>query len=66
MEDDFLKISKNLNAVRSILRVPTLDPKYKIAVLASNQVGVPIHYILMFFSCYLHNESRFKMRFVLK
>ncbi|GAU29318.1 hypothetical protein TSUD_226890 [Trifolium subterraneum] len=37
MEDDFLKISKNFNAVRSILRVPALDPKYKIAVLASNQ-----------------------------
>ncbi|WJX60367.1 Formyltetrahydrofolate deformylase 1, mitochondrial [Trifolium repens] len=37
MEDDFLKISKKFNAVRSILRVPTLDPKYKIAVLASNQ-----------------------------
>ncbi|KAK2372315.1 formyltetrahydrofolate deformylase 1, mitochondrial [Trifolium repens] len=37
MEDDFLKISKIFNAVRSILRVPTLDPKYKIAVLASNQ-----------------------------
>ncbi|CAJ2645821.1 unnamed protein product [Trifolium pratense] len=37
MEDDFLKISKKINAVRSILRVPALDPKYKIAVLASNQ-----------------------------
>jgi hypothetical protein len=57
MEDDFLKISKFFNAVRSIPRVPTLDPKYKIAVLASNQVCVPIHYTLMFFSCYLHNES---------
>lgn len=38
MEDDFLKLSKTFNAVRSILRVPALDPKYKVAVLASNQV----------------------------
>lgn len=37
MEEDFLKISKTYNAVRSILKVPALDPKYKIAVLASNQ-----------------------------
>ncbi|XP_058778188.1 formyltetrahydrofolate deformylase 2, mitochondrial-like [Vicia villosa] len=37
MEDDFLKLSKTFNAVRSILRVPALDPKYKVAVLASNQ-----------------------------
>lgn len=39
MEEDFLKISKTFNAVRSILRVPAIDPKYRIAVLASNQVG---------------------------
>lgn len=38
MEADFLKLSKTFNAVRSIIRAPTLDPKYKIAVLASNQV----------------------------
>ncbi|XP_004511698.1 formyltetrahydrofolate deformylase 1, mitochondrial-like isoform X1 [Cicer arietinum] len=37
MEEDFLKISKTFNAVRSILRVPAIDPKYRIAVLASNQ-----------------------------
>lgn len=40
MEEDFLKISKTYNAVRSILKVPALDPKYKIAVLASNQVHI--------------------------
>ncbi|GAB4835002.1 Formyltetrahydrofolate deformylase 2, mitochondrial [Ancistrocladus abbreviatus] len=37
MEDDFLKISKLFNAMKSVVRVPDLDPKYKIAVLASKQ-----------------------------
>ncbi|KAH7837642.1 hypothetical protein Vadar_016199 [Vaccinium darrowii] len=38
MEEDFLKLSKMFNAMRSVVRVPALDPKYKIAVLASKQV----------------------------
>ncbi|PIN19341.1 5'-phosphoribosylglycinamide formyltransferase [Handroanthus impetiginosus] len=37
MDKDFLKLSKLCNAMRSVVRVPTLDPKYKIAVLASKQ-----------------------------
>ncbi|XP_058104425.1 formyltetrahydrofolate deformylase 2, mitochondrial [Magnolia sinica] len=37
MDDDFVKLSKLFNAERSIVRVPDLDPKYKIAVLASKQ-----------------------------
>ncbi|KAF7810109.1 formyltetrahydrofolate deformylase 1, mitochondrial-like isoform X1 [Senna tora] len=37
MEEDFLKIAKAFNAVRSLVRVPDLDPKYKIAVLSSKQ-----------------------------
>ncbi|PSS04043.1 Formyltetrahydrofolate deformylase [Actinidia chinensis var. chinensis] len=37
MEEDFLKLSKTFNAMRSVVRVPALDPKYKIAVLASKQ-----------------------------
>ncbi|CAL0313749.1 unnamed protein product [Lupinus luteus] len=37
MEEDFLKLSQTFNAVRSVVRVPSLDPKYKIAVLASKQ-----------------------------
>ncbi|KAI4338463.1 hypothetical protein MLD38_023521 [Melastoma candidum] len=37
MEDDFLKISNRFNAMRSVVRVPLLDPKYKIAILASRQ-----------------------------
>jgi len=40
MEEDFLKLSQTFNAVRSVVRVPALDPKYKIAVLASKQVGI--------------------------
>ncbi|XP_058191538.1 formyltetrahydrofolate deformylase 1, mitochondrial-like isoform X7 [Rhododendron vialii] len=37
MEEDFLKLSKMFNAMRSVVRVPALDPKYKISVLASKQ-----------------------------
>ncbi|KAL9265930.1 Formyltetrahydrofolate deformylase 1, mitochondrial-like protein [Drosera capensis] len=37
MDDDFLKIAKTFNAMRSVVRVPCLDQKYKIAVLASKQ-----------------------------
>jgi len=40
MEEDFLKLSQTFNAIRSVVRVPALDPKYKIAVLASKQVGI--------------------------
>lgn len=40
MEEDFLKISKTFNAMRSVVRVPALDPKYKIAVLSSKQVYI--------------------------
>lgn len=38
MDEDFLKLGKMFNAMRSVVRVPNLDPKYKIAVLASKQV----------------------------
>ncbi|KAL2545277.1 Formyltetrahydrofolate deformylase 1 [Forsythia ovata] len=37
MDEDFLKLSKIFNAMTSVVRVPSLDPKYKIAVLASKQ-----------------------------
>ncbi|KAI4327139.1 hypothetical protein L6164_019636 [Bauhinia variegata] len=37
MDEDFLKLSTSFNAMRSVVRVPALDPKYKIAVLASKQ-----------------------------
>ncbi|XP_042054615.1 formyltetrahydrofolate deformylase 1, mitochondrial-like isoform X1 [Salvia splendens] len=37
MDDDFSKLGKMFNAMRSVVRVPNLDPKYKIAVLASKQ-----------------------------
>ncbi|XP_075477176.1 formyltetrahydrofolate deformylase 1, mitochondrial-like [Primulina tabacum] len=37
MDEDFLKLSKTFNAMRSVVRVPNLDPKYKISVLASKQ-----------------------------
>ncbi|XVF13406.1 hypothetical protein REPUB_Repub08aG0205100 [Reevesia pubescens] len=37
MDEDFLKLSKVFNATRSVVRVPDLDPKFKIAVLASKQ-----------------------------
>ncbi|CAI9095775.1 OLC1v1031788C1 [Oldenlandia corymbosa var. corymbosa] len=37
MEEDFLKISRMFNAISSVVRVPSLDPKHKIAILASKQ-----------------------------
>lgn len=37
MDEDFKNLSKMFNAMRSIVRVPDRDPKYKIAVLASKQ-----------------------------
>ncbi|XP_029127648.1 formyltetrahydrofolate deformylase 2, mitochondrial isoform X2 [Cajanus cajan] len=37
MEEDFLRLSKTFNAMRSVIRVPALDPKYKIAIVASKQ-----------------------------
>lgn len=38
VDEDFTKLGKMFNAMRSVVRVPSLDPKYKIAVLASKQV----------------------------
>ncbi|XP_057518712.1 formyltetrahydrofolate deformylase 2, mitochondrial-like [Amaranthus tricolor] len=37
MDEDFFKISEMFNALKSVVRVPDLDPKYKIAVFASKQ-----------------------------
>ncbi|XP_020263540.1 formyltetrahydrofolate deformylase 2, mitochondrial isoform X2 [Asparagus officinalis] len=37
MDSDFTNLSRFFNAEKSIVRVPDLDPKYKIAVLASKQ-----------------------------
>lgn len=37
MEEDFLKLSRMFNAINSVVRVPDLDPRHKIAILASKQ-----------------------------
>ncbi|RWV78448.1 hypothetical protein GW17_00060591, partial [Ensete ventricosum] len=37
VDNDFNKISKLFSAEKSVVRVPDLDPKFKIAVLASKQ-----------------------------
>ncbi|KAK9148381.1 hypothetical protein Scep_007138 [Stephania cephalantha] len=37
MDEDFRKISESFSAFKSVVRVPDLDPKYKIAVLVSKQ-----------------------------
>ncbi|KAL6007796.1 Formyltetrahydrofolate deformylase 2, mitochondrial [Asimina triloba] len=37
VDDDFQRLSKMFNAERSVVRVPELDPKYKIVVLTSKQ-----------------------------
>ncbi|KAJ3681848.1 hypothetical protein LUZ60_014421 [Juncus effusus] len=34
---DFIKLGKYFNAEKSIVRIPNLDPKYKISILASKQ-----------------------------
>jgi hypothetical protein len=46
MDEDFLRISKMFDATRSVVRVPKLDPKFKIAVIASKQVL----FVVIFFS----------------
>ena len=40
IDEDFLTLAMTFNALRSVVRVPNLDPKYKIAVLASKQVSL--------------------------
>jgi len=50
MEEDFLRISKTFNAMRSVIRVPALDPKYKIAILASKQVCINVYNKETFFN----------------
>nr|KAJ0207100.1 hypothetical protein LSAT_V11C500257210 [Lactuca sativa] len=37
MNEDLLDLSKMFNAIKSLVRVPSVDPKYKIALLASKQ-----------------------------
>ncbi|PIA50285.1 hypothetical protein AQUCO_01300790v1 [Aquilegia coerulea] len=37
MDADFLKLSKLFNATRSVVRVPSFDRNYKVAILASKQ-----------------------------
>lgn len=47
MDEDFFKISEMFNALKSVVRVPDLDPKYKIAVFASKQV-IPHLFMYLF------------------
>lgn len=47
MEEDFLNLSQAFNAMKSVVRVPALDPKYKIAVLASKQVCIIITIVML-------------------
>ncbi|KAJ9556213.1 hypothetical protein OSB04_010827 [Centaurea solstitialis] len=37
MDEDVLNLSKKFNAYKSVVRVPSVDPKYKITVFASKQ-----------------------------
>lgn len=57
MDEDFRKISKMFNAWKSVVRVPNLDPKYKIAILASKQV---------YLSLLCHKPSCFAWLFEIK
>lgn len=49
MDEDFSKLSKTFNAIRSVVRVPDRDPKYKIAIFASKQVNVKSVFLFFFF-----------------
>lgn len=52
MDEDFMKLSRMYSATRSVVRVPDLDPKFKISVLASKQVWLVTFLslsLLMFF-----------------
>lgn len=40
MDADFSNLAKKFNAMKSVVRVPDTDPKYKISILASKQVLV--------------------------
>ncbi|KAH9721231.1 Formyltetrahydrofolate deformylase 1 [Citrus sinensis] len=54
MDEDFFKLSKMFNAMRSVVRVPDIDPKYKVAVLASKQEGkLPVE-----ITCVISNHDR--------
>lgn len=57
MEEDFLKLSQAFNATRSVVRVPALDPKYKIAVLASKQVCIIITLFMLQSRLHLWNHG---------
>lgn len=38
MDEDFLRLAKMFHAKTSIVRVPDVDPKFKIAILVSKMV----------------------------
>ena len=65
MDEDFNNLSKMFNAMRSVVRVPDQDPKYKIAVLASKQV----HFVIIITTIILMSKfgpkGRGKVRFKL-
>ena len=65
MDEDFNNLSKMFNAMRSVVRVPDQDPKYKIAVLASKQV----HFVFIITTIILMSKfgpkGRGKVRFKL-
>jgi hypothetical protein len=60
MEEDFLKLSQTFNATRSVVRVPALDPKYKIAVLASKQVCIIITLVML--HIHIHRWKQIPLR----
>lgn len=51
MADDFQTIAHKFSALSSVVRVPSLDPKYKIALLLSKQVISFLLFCVLLFSC---------------
>ncbi|CAA6675429.1 unnamed protein product [Spirodela intermedia] len=58
MDTDFFNISKLFNADVSIVRVPDVDPKFKIAVLASKQDHCLVDILHGWHDGRLHNHER--------
>ncbi|XP_071705837.1 formyltetrahydrofolate deformylase 1, mitochondrial [Rutidosis leptorrhynchoides] len=66
MDEDILNLSNKFKAYKSVVRVPSVDPKYKIAVLASKQDHCLVDLLLAWqdgklpidISCIISNHDR--------
>lgn len=52
VDEDFKTIAQTFGAMNSVVRVPSIDPKYKIALLLSKQVFFFLVLFKQVFECY--------------